>query len=176
MAFRSVLQGDHGGVDFATSAHSNLLIEHDVLHDGSRLLADRPMKDEKLAQGLVIDDYLNVEVLDENVEKEKARSWKLHEKAALAYRKAGLLGSPEKDLWGEEKGKIIGAFLDSSSSTRAQGIVSLGAPPPEALCYVLAHFATLPTSCYHRQFASLRARRLGVGVTLPKAAYVSFAA
>lgn len=57
MAFRSVLQGDHGGVDFATFAHSNLLIEHDVLHDGSRLLADRPMKDEKLAQGLVIDDY-----------------------------------------------------------------------------------------------------------------------
>lgn len=37
--------------------NSNLLIEHDVLHDGSKLLADRPMKDEKLAQGLVIDDY-----------------------------------------------------------------------------------------------------------------------
>ena len=89
-----------------------------------------------------------VEVLDENVEKGKARSWKLHEKAALAYKKAGLLGSPEKDLWGEEKGKIIGAFLDSSSSTRAQGIVSLGAPPQKryAMSWLTLQLCQLPAT------------------------------
>ena len=128
VCFKSVLQGDHAGVEFATSAHENLLISHGALSETSRLLSSRHSMRPDLMQGLVIDDYFAVGVRGANVDGEECESWRLHESACQAYDKEGLLGSPEKDLWGEDNGRIIGAFLDSSEETRKRGLVTVSVP------------------------------------------------
>ena len=60
VAFNSVLQGDHGGVEICTDAHVNLLQSYGLLHDSSRLVASRPLSSHDVMEGLVIDDYFCV--------------------------------------------------------------------------------------------------------------------
>ena len=62
VAFRSVLQGDHGGVEYATSAHESLLMRFGCLSPSSRLVADRPLYTSDFCDGLVIDDFFAVSV------------------------------------------------------------------------------------------------------------------
>lgn len=48
--------------------------------------------------------------------------------AGEAYERAGLLGSPLKDIVDEERACIMGAEIDASSTTRALGLVTIAAP------------------------------------------------
>ena len=148
VAFKSVLQGDHAGVEFATSAHENLLKSYGVLDESSRLLSSRHSFRKDLMQGLVIDDFFVVGVRDETVKASDCESWALHEEACRAYDHHCLAGSPEKDLWGEPSGKIIGAFLDSSSETRKQNLVTLSAPREKryGLSWISLQLCQLPST------------------------------
>lgn len=80
---------------------------------------------------------------------EECESWRLHEKACQAYDREGLLGSPEKDLWGDDCGRIIGAFLDSSEETRKRGLVTVSVPREKkyALSWISLQLCQL--SAYH---------------------------
>ena len=53
IAFRSVLQGDHGGVEYATSAHESLLMRFGCLQPQSRLIASQPLFTSGFCEGLV---------------------------------------------------------------------------------------------------------------------------
>ena len=62
VAFNSVLQGDHAGVEVATSAHRNLLKIFGLLTEETEVTASRPFESSVVADGLVIDDYFCVAV------------------------------------------------------------------------------------------------------------------
>lgn len=57
VAFQSVLQGDHSGVEVATQAHQQLLRTKGLLADDVRMVASSPLKSLSCAEGLCIDDY-----------------------------------------------------------------------------------------------------------------------
>ena len=122
VAFSSILQGDHGGVEFATASHEQLLKSHGCLDFTTRALASRPLFDPKVADGLVIDDYFAVSVEKHQTPKENTTSHYLHERALQAYANEELLGSPEKDVVAENFGKVIGAQLNSSPMARRNGL------------------------------------------------------
>ena len=54
--FGALFQGDHLGVEVATDSHSNLLIDAGLLLPGGRLRSDIPVAQDKVTDGLVIDD------------------------------------------------------------------------------------------------------------------------
>ena len=122
VAFSSILQGDHGGVEFATASHEQLLKSHGCLDFTTRALASRPLFDPKVADGLVIDDYFAVSVEKHQTPKENTTSHYLHQRALQAYANEELLGSPEKDVVAENFGKVIGAQLNSSPMARRNGL------------------------------------------------------
>ena len=151
ISFQSVLQGDHGGVEFATSAHEGLLSRFGCLTPRSRMTSEKPMFADDRGQGLVIDDFYAV-----SVEKHGARasdSWS-HERLSRAldsYEHAALLGSPEKDLDAVDDGKVIGARLNSSKKALHQGVVSVGAPLEKrlALSWITLQLVILGFSTDH---------------------------
>ena len=55
-AFRSILQGDHGGVEYACQSHAGLLESYGLLARDNRLVATRPYRGSSIMEGLVIDD------------------------------------------------------------------------------------------------------------------------
>lgn len=56
-SFGSILQGDHGGVEYACDSHQGLLQDWGLLNYHSRIAANRPFRGIGLMEGLVIDDY-----------------------------------------------------------------------------------------------------------------------
>ena len=129
IAFNSVLQGDHIGVEVATDGHSNLLRSYGLLNDGERLSADTPLRSSSRLEGLCIDDYFCVSVEPGDADPKSSGAYKAYHKAQQAYRDKGLLGSPHKDIVAQESGKTIGAFINSSQDARKRGLCTVGAPP-----------------------------------------------
>ena len=78
-SFRSILQGDHAGVEIATAAHSQLLKDYGLLHQDSQLKASSPCFSCGFAEGLVIDDYFAVSIDDRGVEACESGDWCLCE-------------------------------------------------------------------------------------------------
>ena len=62
ICFKSILQGDHLGVELATAAHREYLHQSHCLCDASELRADRPFPSTSHVSGLVIDDLFSVSV------------------------------------------------------------------------------------------------------------------
>lgn len=60
VAFTSIFQGDHAGVEFATSAHEGFLHSFGCLSPCSRMISSKPLCDSSHAQG--IDDYYAVSI------------------------------------------------------------------------------------------------------------------
>ena len=129
IAFNAILQGDHGGVEFATEAHTQLLKRRGVLQEDETIRSDRACRSQRCMQGLVIDDYFAISVEDSKTAPQESRSFALHGLAQEAYRDEDIMGSPAKDVLAEEKAKVIGALIDSSKGTRKKGLVKVGAPP-----------------------------------------------
>ena len=127
--FGAVLQGDHAGVDMATSAHVSALQEAGCLSHSTRLVANKPPRHIDVLDGLVIDDYFVIGIEDKEVPAHKSRAAVLHSRAQEVYDKHALLGSPQKDLLGEKEGKIIGAHIDASDRTTKRGLATIGSPP-----------------------------------------------
>ena len=128
MAFGAILQGDHAGVEFATCAHSSILEEGGAIEDSSHLLATKTLRSADKIQGLVIDDFFSLSVEKQHIPADQSDSAIRHQKALEIYETFGLLGSPQKDLSAVEKGRVIGAEIDSSPATRRSGLVKISAP------------------------------------------------
>lgn len=129
VCFNSILQGDHAGVEIATSAHEAWLQSYGLLDDFSRLTASRCLRSSKLLQGLVIDDYFAASVEPRLSSPESSAAMGCYRASQRAYKSASLLGSPAKDVVGECEGKLVGAYINSSSRALDRKLCTVGAPP-----------------------------------------------
>lgn len=132
-SFRSVLQGDHGGVEMATDAHTQLLQQYGLLREAVQLVANRPCRSTSAVEGLVIDDFFSVSVDSKEVPGESSESFKAYQKAQEAYQDYDLIGSPEKDVVAMNEGKVIGAYINCSDSAVKQGVCTVGPPAAKRL-------------------------------------------
>ena len=133
VAFRSLLQGDHCGVDIATDSHTNVLQEAGLLCPSSMLVATKPLRDPNLCQGLVIDDYFAISVETAGTRPNASQAFNLYEKSQKLYEQYNLAGSPNKDILGDDCGKVIGAWVNSSKEARARGLVTVSSPAQKRL-------------------------------------------
>lgn len=127
-AFASLYQGDHLGVEFALESHTDLQKGGDLLRDDTTILRGRPLPNGPCYEGLVIDDYFSVSREPAFVPPECSLAVANLEKAEEIYKAEKVMGSDEKTVRGEERFKVIGAEVDSSSRCRDAGIVPVGAP------------------------------------------------
>lgn len=161
VAFASVFQGDHGGVEFATSGHEGLLQTWGCLDSSHRMTSDRPMPSDNQCDGLVIDDYYAVSVEPKHG---LSGTWSSKRLAAAsrAYGSVSLLGSPEKDLDGVSAGKVIGASLNSSDRALSCNVVTVASPLPKRLVPKRLALLDQPpvgsAPCFHRWFACVPCR------------------
>ena len=143
-AFRSVLQGDHLGVDIATCAHINFLKMSNLLSDETSLRSGIALRDPNLCQGLVIDDYFSISKQPIGTPLDETRAAVLLEKARCVYAAHEILGSPEKDELAS-KAKVIGAVVNSSHAATSRGLVTVGAPIEKrlSLSFITLELCTL---------------------------------
>ena len=133
IGFRSILQGDHAGVEVCTEAHTALLQDYGLLSSTSRLVASRPLLSSYHLDGLVIDDYFCVSKEPLGTRPEDSEAARRYAVAQEAYDTFKLIGSPHKDLVAVDEGKVIGAYVNSSDRALRRGLVTLGAPPEKRL-------------------------------------------
>ena len=139
--FKAIGQGDHLGVEFATSAHSGLLSAGGLLRDGSRLLARSALRDDLCVEGLVIDDYfslsrerrLSFDFGSEGTEFAASRAYDCFKKAKGIYGLSGILGSDDKDQVNSLLFKAAGAEVDSRLKTVNDGVVAVSSPAAKRL-------------------------------------------
>ena len=127
VAFGSILQGDHGGVEYACDSHQNLLRSHGLLNKDTQVSGNRPFRGVDFMDGLVIDDYFSLSshpISSDAVPPDVAA----FEVAQKAYAQHELLGSPAKDVKGSPHDKLIGASVNGSSRAIDLGVCPLGSP------------------------------------------------
>ena len=144
MAFRSVLQGDHAGVQVACASHQQLLRHVGLLNYDRTILGTRPWVHPKEMQGLVIDDFFNVAVSPKDAETTKdVIDFDI---AQDAYGEAKLEGSPDKDVRGSDTGKVIW-WLHQWFSVQSIPWYSYGFfPARETIWHELDYPSSLPTT------------------------------
>ena len=144
VAFKSILQGDHAGVEIACAAHQQLLCDHGLLTEDKMLLGTRPCVHPTHAQGLVIDDFFSVSVSPRSVL--VSPDMLDFDKAQAAYRIADLQGSPDKDIRGASSGKVIGGFISGGRLSSDLGLVTVGSPPEKryGMSWVTLQVCQLP--------------------------------
>ena len=135
--FNTVAQGDHLGVEFATASHRNLLKDRGLLVPEEEIVSNRPYGGSEVLQGLVIDDFFSVSIERAESDNLRSRSKRRFDAAKQTYAKEGLMGSPLKDIVGQQKAKIAGAEVDSSDDALKLGIVPLGSPVAKRLALAL---------------------------------------
>ena len=140
-SFKSILQGDHCGVEIATSAHMSLLQDHGLLQDHETLRASRCLTSSTLAQGLVIDDFFAVSVESRNKPNHESKAKACYDAAQRAYSQVGLLGSPAKYVLAENEGKVIGAYVNSSDPALDRNLCTVGAPPQKRIALSMISLA-----------------------------------
>ena len=145
VSFASILQGDHAGVEIATQAHTSMLQDWGLLHEDTAMVARKPLRSQKLAQGLVIDDFFAVSIEPKDSH-QLSKSAQCYEVANLAYTHHKLLGSPQKDLVNVDQGRVIGAFINGGERAQRGGMVTVASPPAKrlALAYLCMQIAKLP--------------------------------
>ena len=102
VAFSALFQGDHLGVEIACSAQEGLLSASNLLEPCTRHVSDAAVLDDAVTEGLVIDDYFVVakgSSASDSCAFLQAQERMMRAKAA--YQQEGILGSDDKDVWGE---------------------------------------------------------------------------
>ena len=142
LCFRSIPQGDHLGVEFATDARRSLLKEAGLLVEGEEMRSGASLWSERNASGLVIDDFFSISRLpagtpsfdpegpDDQFKSKAVRDLIV---AKDTYEKEGIIGSDDKDIWDAPKAKLIGAEIDSSLPARRLGLATVAAPARKRL-------------------------------------------
>ena len=145
VSFSSIFQGDHAGVEFATSAHEGLLLCAGCLSPRSRMVSSRPLFDAQHAQGLVIDDYFALSV--EPIDMPAADTWSKHllTKASSVYKSFGILGSIEKDVVASRQAKVVGAAINNGVDAVKQNMTTVASPAQKrlALSWISLQIASL---------------------------------
>lgn len=127
--FGALYQGDHLGVEFATDAHANLLVQHDLLRPGERILSKTPLVNDQCVSGLVIDDFFSLSREGISLsDLEQCKSVQEFRRAKKAYEAEKLQGSDDKDVVGSLRCKIIGAEIISEWASVRRGAVVVGSP------------------------------------------------
>eukprot|EP00438_Fugacium_kawagutii_P020864 Skav209436 [mRNA] locus=scaffold805:189644:194096:- [translate_table: standard] len=128
VAFNSVLQGDHLGVEIATQGHTNLLKSVGLLEDNVRMV------------------FFSLSVEPRKSPGETSRVFEAYARAQQIYKEHDLLGSPHKDLIATDEGKVIGAYVNSSDRALDRGLCAVGAPPAKrmAMSYLSLLASQLP--------------------------------
>ena len=139
VAFKSIFQGDHTGVEVATDAHLGLLQRYGLLNSYARVEADKPYLGGVALEGLVIDDYFSIGVVPRNRSVEdhllgsELSALEKLEVARRAYDRYGLQGSHHKDVVDAASEKVIGAWVNSSDQAAKNGVATISAPPNKRL-------------------------------------------
>ena len=161
-AFRSLLQGDHAGVEFACSGHEGLLRSAGVLGDppAGRLLSRRcPVAVQGPWTGLIIDDLfcISAERLNQNsgFGPEVSQSERLVLKAKEAYAAEGVEGSDSKDQFSRRLFNVAGAQIDATDQTVKAGCVLVGLPAPRRLALSHASLAVAAGRFISEELASI---------------------
>ena len=153
VASTSIFQGDHAGVEFATSAHEGLLHSFGCLSPRSRMISSKPLCDSSHAQGLVIDDYYAVSIEPLATPASETWSKQLLDRASPAYKKKAIVGSPEKDVVAAREAKVIGACLNHGVHAVQQNMTTVSAPAQKrlALSWISLQLASLrwTSDCLH---------------------------
>ena len=139
--FASIGQGDHLGVEIATSCHAGLLASRGLLDEKSRLLARSAILEDRCNEGLVIDDYfalsredrLSVDFGKETFPRGASLAFKCFEKAKEIYKEEGIIGSDDKDQIEGFLFKAAGAEIDSRPQTVDDGAVLVASPAAKRL-------------------------------------------
>ena len=134
------------GVEFALQGHQQLLETDGLLDRHCRIVGHHPFPSGPEYEGLVIDNYFADSAQHVSKPIESAGSVKKLHRASAVYAHEGVLGSPEKDVVGARKFKIVGAEVDSSEKALSQGLVLVGAPVAKraALMMLTLRIAGLP--------------------------------
>ena len=128
ISFSSIFQGDHAGVEIATSAHEGLLQSVGLLSEESRLLSSAPFLGDALCEGLVIDDYFCIAKVQRGI-LVASPALDCLKTCKEVYRKHDILGSDDKDVVGERTAKLIGAHVNASEEAQSRGHTIVAAPP-----------------------------------------------
>lgn len=145
--FSSLFQGDHLGVEFATEAHSGMLMSYGLLPPPNRLQAGVCLQDDRCAQGLYIDDFFAIsreKLAEEAAVPYQAMSSIAFHRAKEAYAAEGVYGSDDKDILGSRCFRVVGAEVDSRRFLVDGGVVSCGLPAEKRLA--LANVASIASS------------------------------
>ena len=155
VSFRSVLQGDHAGVELACAAHSQLLKNAGLLLPGEELVANRPLVSSTKVQGLVIDDFFSISI-DPLHSSQLGSSFDFNV-AKATYEREGLVGSDDKDVIASEHAKVIGAEVNGGRWALQNRNVTVASPAVKrySLSWVSLLTAALPMTTDHLHLSLL---------------------
>ena len=137
--FAALLQGDAGGVEFATAAHEGLLLRFGCLQPHGRLQGKHHVGREGPWQGLIIDDFfcLATEAAT-HVPGDPSVSSACVARAKEAYQAYQILGSDDKDVLSQRCLRVAGAEIDSSPKTVREGATLVSYPADKRLSLAAA--------------------------------------
>ena len=136
--FWALLQGDAGGVEYATGGHQGLLRECGCLQPSRRLLGKHPVPLHGPWEGLIIDDFFALGVESKSfVAGADSASSRILSRAKQAYASA-VAGSDDKDVWSQRVLKVAGAEIDSSEATVGDGATFISYPATKRLALAAA--------------------------------------
>ena len=161
-AFRSLLQGDHAGVEMACSGHEGLLRAAGILGDppGGRLLNKCPVSVAGPWTGLIIDDLFCVsceQLRPGGDGPPVAASERLLRQAKKAYAAEGVVGSDAKDQFSQRVFCAAGAQIDASAPTVSAGLVLVGLPAHRRLALAHASLTVAAERYISEELASILA-------------------
>lgn len=155
VSFKSILQGDHAGVELACAAHLQLLRNHGLLQREEELVANRPLESRYKVQGLCIDDYFSISLDPKNASSSQA--FDDFSKAKGAYETEKLLGSDDKDVVNSSLAKVIGAEINGGRWALQNQAVTVSSPAAKrySLSWVSLLVAALPATSDHLHLSLL---------------------
>ena len=155
VSFKSILQGDHAGVEMACASHSQLLKTAGLLPPGEELVANRPLESNVKAQGLVIDDYFSISV--DQIGSRHSSSSLDFASAKAAYKASNLMGSDDKDVIDSSHSKVIGAEINGGRWALQNGLTTVASPALKrySLSWVSLLVAAMPLTTDHLHLSLL---------------------
>ena len=147
-AFKALLQGDAGGVEFATAAHLGMLQSAGCLLGPGRLQSKHRVAAQGPWSGHIIDDFFSLSVeASDFVPGGPSASLGLLHRAKAAYTREAVLGSDEKDVLAQRVLKVAGAEIDTDPATTSDGLALVGYPVAKrlALSVQLSVLKSLPS-------------------------------
>ncbi|CAE7344333.1 unnamed protein product, partial [Symbiodinium microadriaticum] len=158
--FNSLFQGDAAGVELATAAHVSFLEAAQVLpsFEGGRLLARHPVHPYGPWSGVVIDDLFSISCEPADLaDPRSCDSARVVDTAKVAYGRAGIKGSDDKDVFGASLFCIAGAECDSGRAAVKEGLVTIGSPLSKRLALSLVSLLTASHRWVSEELSSMLA-------------------